>query len=64
VLTDFRTPAPDPQHQMRPRVQGGEARYPDVLKEAQNRELAVLVDQGVVGEDGEVEEQVTPPGWR
>jgi hypothetical protein len=49
---------------MRPRVQGGEARYPDVLKEAQNRELAVLVDQGVVGEDGEVEEQITPPGWR
>jgi hypothetical protein len=49
---------------MGPGVQGGEPRHPDVLKESQNRELAVLVDQGVVGEDGEVEEQVTPPGWR
>jgi hypothetical protein len=35
-----------------------------MLKQAQDRKLALLVDQGVVGEDGEVEQQVRSPGSR
>jgi hypothetical protein len=40
-----------------------EAGNPHVLKDAQHAELALLVDQGVVRDDGEVEMQVRPPGW-
>ena len=39
------------------RVDGGKVREPDVLKHAEHAELALLVDQGVVGDDSEVEVQ-------
>jgi hypothetical protein len=35
-----------------------------VLEDAQHAELALLVDQGVIGDDGEIEMQLTPPGSR
>jgi hypothetical protein len=36
---------------------------PDVLEDAQDAQLALLVDQGVVGRQCEVEVQVRTPGW-
>jgi hypothetical protein len=36
---------------------------PDVLEDAQEAELALLIDEGVVGGQREVEMQVRPPGW-
>jgi hypothetical protein len=33
-----------------------------MLEDAEDAELALLVDQGVVGDDGEIEVQVRPPG--
>jgi hypothetical protein len=39
-------------------------RDPDVLEQSQHRQLALLVDQGVVGEDGEIEVQLSLPGSR
>jgi hypothetical protein len=35
-----------------------------VLEHAQHAQLSLLVDQGVVGDDREIEVQVTPPGSR
>jgi hypothetical protein len=35
-----------------------------MLKESQHRQLALLIDQGVIGEDREIEQQVTSPGWK
>jgi hypothetical protein len=37
---------------------------PDVLENAQNAELALLVDQRVIGDEGEVEMQVRRPESR
>jgi hypothetical protein len=45
-------------------MHGGEAGDPDVLEEPQHGQLALLVDQGVIGEDGEIEMQVRRPGSR
>jgi hypothetical protein len=39
-----------------------EALDPDMLEDAQHAQLAVLVDQRVVGEDREVDLQVSSPG--
>jgi hypothetical protein len=47
-----------------PRVHGGKLGHPDMLEQPQHRELALLVDQGVVRQDREIEDQVRPPGWR
>jgi hypothetical protein len=63
VSTDLGPPPAHPEDQVRARMQGRELRYPDVLEEAEDRKLAVLVDQGVIGEDREVEEQVSSRGW-
>jgi hypothetical protein len=35
-----------------------------MLKDTEHAQLALLVDQGVVGDDGEIEVQLTPPGSR
>jgi hypothetical protein len=43
------------------RVDGRELLHPDVLEHAQHAELAVLVDQRVVGDDGEINLQRAPP---
>ena len=42
-------------HQVGSGMDRGEVGHPDVLEDAQHGELALLVDQGVVGEDREVE---------
>lgn len=55
----LRAATPYPDHQVGPGVDGREARNPDVLEDAEDRQLALLVDQGIVSEDREVELQVS-----
>jgi hypothetical protein len=43
---------------MGPRVDCGKPTYPNVLEDAENRELTLLIDQGVVGDDCEVDLQI------
>jgi hypothetical protein len=62
VLTDLGPPAAHPEHQMGAWMDRRKCRHPDVLKQPQDRQLALLVDEGVVGEDGEVEDQIRPRG--
>jgi hypothetical protein len=54
---DLRPPSPHAQHEVRSRVDRGEIGHPDVLEDPQDGELSLLVDEGVVGEDREVESQ-------
>jgi hypothetical protein len=54
---DFGTAAPDPKHRVGARVNGWKVREPDMLKHAEHAELALLIDQGVVGDNSEVEVQ-------
>ena len=56
--------APDPQHQMSSRVHGGKPADPDVLEDAEDGQLALLVDQGVIGDDREVDLQLRRPESR
>jgi hypothetical protein len=63
MLADLGPAPAHPEHQVRARMDGGEGGDPDVLEQAQDRKLALLVDQGVIGEDREIEKQVTAPGW-
>jgi len=58
VYADLRTPPPNPQHEMGARVDGGKAPHPDVLKNAEDGELPLLVDQGVIGDDRKVDLQL------
>jgi hypothetical protein len=62
VHSNLRAPPANPEHQVRAGTDGGEIGQPDVLKDAEHAQLALLIDQGVVGDDGEVEMQLTPPG--
>jgi hypothetical protein len=64
VVADLAASATDPQDQVCPGVNGRELGHPDVLEQPQDRELSLLVDQGVISQDSEVEEQVSSPGWR
>ena len=57
VGADLGAAAADPEHQVGARVNARELRHPDVLKQAKDGQLALLIDQGVVGEDREVEQQ-------
>ncbi len=58
-------PAPaHPEDQVRTGADRRKVREPDVLEDPQHAELALLVDQGVVGDDGKIEPQITPPGSR
>jgi hypothetical protein len=50
-------PPPDPEHKVSPGIYRGEVGQPDVLKHAEHAELALLIDQGVVRDDREVEVQ-------
>jgi hypothetical protein len=54
---DLGAPAPNPEHEVSPGVYGGEVGKPDMLKHAKHAELALLIDQGVVRDDGEIEVQ-------
>lgn len=59
VDPDLGAPSPDPQHQVGTGIHGGKVREPDVLEHAEDAELALLVDQSVVGDDGKVEMQLS-----
>jgi hypothetical protein len=63
MIADLGAASAHPEHQMRPGMHGRELRHPDMLKQSQHRELALLVDQGVIGQDREIEQQLRPPGW-
>jgi hypothetical protein len=53
-------PAPaHPEHQMSSRINRREVGQPDMLKHAQDAELALLIDQGVIGNNCEVEVQLS-----
>jgi hypothetical protein len=57
VCANFRTTPPHAKHQVGPRVDGWKVREPDMLKHPEHAELSLLIDQGVVGDDSEVEVQ-------
>ncbi len=57
VHPDFRPAPANPEHQMGPRVDRGEASHPHVLEDAKDRELALLIDQGVISQDREIDLQ-------
>ena len=59
VNSDLRTPPSNPKHQVGAGIHGGEVGEPDMLEHAEHAELALLVDQGVVGYNGEVEMQLS-----
>ena len=64
VDADLGPAATHPKHQVGARADRREIAQPDMLKDAEDAQLALLVDQGVVGDDGKIEVQVTPPGSR
>src|SRR4029077_19137500 len=55
MLADLRALTLEAQHKVQTRVHRRELLHPDVLEDAQHRELAGLIDDRVVGDDGEVE---------
>jgi hypothetical protein len=57
VNADLGSPTAHPQHEMGARIDRGEVGEPDVLKHPEHAELPLLVDQGVVGDDREIEVQ-------
>jgi hypothetical protein len=57
VYADLGAPAAYPKYEVGSGVHRREVRQPHVLKHAEHAELALLVDQGVVGNDGEIEVQ-------
>lgn len=59
--SDLGAPTADPEHQVRTWVHGGKLLGPDVLEHAQHAELSMLVDQRIVGDDGEINLQRAPP---
>jgi hypothetical protein len=59
MYTDFGSAAPDPEHQMGPGVHRGKIGEPNVLKHAQHAQLALLIDQGIVGYNGKIEMQLS-----
>ena len=57
VNPDLSPPTADPEHQVGARIHRGKVGQPDVLEHAEHAELALLIDQGVVGDDREIEMQ-------
>src|SRR5690349_6062880 len=55
MLTDLRALPLETEDQVQPRVHRRELLHPDVLENPQHRELAGLIDDCVIGDDGEVE---------
>ena len=55
--TNLGAPPPNPEHQVSPGIYRREIGEPDVLKHAEHAEFALLIDQGVVRDDREVEVQ-------
>ena len=57
MSANFSAPSPNPEHQVSPGIYRREIGEPDVLKHAEHAEFALLIDQGVVRDDREVEVQ-------
>jgi hypothetical protein len=57
VDADLGAAAAHPEHEVRPGVHRREIRQPDVLEHAEHAELALLIDQGIVGDNSEIEVQ-------
>ena len=57
VHANFSAPASYSEYQVGARVHCRKVRKPDVLKHAEHTELALLVDQGIIGDDREIEVQ-------
>jgi hypothetical protein len=51
----------DSQDQVGARMHRGKPGYPDVLKQPEDGQFALLIDQGVIRENGEIEVQLRPP---
>jgi hypothetical protein len=62
VDSDLGPPPPHPEHQVGAGTDGRETAQPDVLKDSQDAELALLINEGIIGDDGEIEVQVRRPG--
>src|SRR5581483_8119051 len=60
VLSDLRALALQAQHQVQAGVHRGELLHPDVLEDAEDRELPRLVHQRIVGDDRKVEMHAAP----
>jgi hypothetical protein len=58
---DLGAPPSYPEHEMGAWVHRGERAHPHMLEDAKDGELTLLVDQGVVSEDGEVDVQFSSP---
>jgi hypothetical protein len=61
VGADLGATAPNPKDQVGPRVYRREVRQPDMLEHAEHAELTLLIDEGVVRNDGEIEMQLRRP---
>jgi hypothetical protein len=55
--TDLGAPPPNPEHQVSARIHCREVGEPDMLEHAEHTELALLIDQGVIRDDCEIEVQ-------
>src|SRR5690242_13520156 len=55
VHADLRATPLHPEDQVGPWMERGELGYPDVLEDTEHAELALLVDEGVIRDDREVE---------
>jgi hypothetical protein len=64
VLADLGPLAFHPEHQVGAGMHRREAGHPDVLEQPQHGQLALLVNQRVIGQDREIEIQLRPPGSR
>jgi hypothetical protein len=64
VHPDFRAAAAHPKHQMGARVHRREPTHPHMLEDAEDGELTLLINQGVVGQNCEVDLQLRTPGSR
>lgn len=62
VHADFIALGAQPDHEVGARVHRWKPAHPHMPEDAQHRQLALLVEEGVVGEDGEVDVQVSSPG--
>jgi hypothetical protein len=51
---DLGAASANPEHQVGAGVYRGKVGKPDVLKHAQHAELALLIDQGVIGDNSEI----------
>jgi hypothetical protein len=58
---DLGAPSSYAEHEMGAWVHRGKRAYPHMLEDAKNGELTLLVDQGVVCEDREVDVQLSSP---